>query len=470
VESSNSTHSNQRRTKIIRKNRSTKGAIGGLRRRAEQRLRNQQLAGKARPKIKADTQRILHQLQVHQIELELQNEELKKAKDEVDAGLKKYTDLYEHSPAGYFTLSANGTIRLMNLTGASMVGIERSQLMGRRFGILVSPEHRPAFNTFLKRAFAVRNKLSRDFGLVSKGQSPQTVRIEVQRLPSGLECRAVVVDISEHQRAEETQRRLEVATASNSELQREIIKREMVEAALKKSEGNARRLLRDSEKMQLQLRIMSHRILRVQEEQRKAISRELHDHISQTLIGINLHMTAFAKAAKKEPRHALRSVAPMRKLVTRAVETVHRFAQDLRPAMLDEIGLVPSLTTYLSGFDKPKGLQIQFKAFAREIPLDNEKRTVLYRVAQEALVNVAKHARATKVEVTILSVPKGVCLEIADNGKSFDVERIKRKEMGNHLGLISMRERVGMVGGDFKIESKKGTGTIIRATVPFGQS
>jgi signal transduction histidine kinase len=288
-------------------------------------------------------------------------------------------------------------------------------------------------------------------------------------LPSGVECRAVVVDISEHRRAEEAQSRLDVATATNSKLQLEITRREAVEAALKQSEGNARRLLRESIKMQRQLRNMSHRILQVQEEQRKEISRELHDQISQTLIGINIHMTAFAKAVNSDPRNVTQSTVPIRRLVTEAVETVHRFAQDLRPAMLDEIGLVPSLISYVRGFPKPKGLQIEFKAFAREVALDNEKRTVLYRVAQEALVNVAKHAKATKVEVTILNVPGGVSLEISDNGKSFDVERTRIRNMGKHLGLMGMQERVGMVGGIFSIESGKGTGTTVRATVPLGR-
>jgi len=178
-------------------------------------------------------------------------------------------------------------------------------------------------------------------------------------------------------------------------------------------------------------------------------------------------VTALARAVEKDPRNILRSAAPIRQLVTKAVETVHRFAQDLRPAMLDEIGLIPSLTSFLRSFNKPKGLKIQFKAFAREVPLDNEKRTVLYRVAQESLVNVVKHAQATKVEVTVLGVPGGVCLEIADNGKAFDVERTKKREIGKHLGLISMRERVGMVGGDLSVESKKGRGTTVRATGPL---
>jgi signal transduction histidine kinase len=278
-----------------------------------------------------------------------------------------------------------------------------------------------------------------------------------------------VVDISEHRRAEEAQRRLDVATASNGKLQLEIIRREGVEAALKQSEGNARRLLRESNKMQRQLRNISRRILQAEEDLRKEISRELHDQISQTLIGIKIHMTAFAKAAKKDPRNVIQSAAPIRRLVTKAVETVHRFAQDLRPAMLDEIGLITSLISYVRGFPKPKGLQIEFKAFAREVMLDHEKRTVLYRVAQEALVNVARHAKATKVVITVLSIPDGVCLEVADNGKSFDVKHVETSNSGKHLGLIGMRERVGMVGGKFSVESVNGTGTTVRAIVPLSK-
>jgi PAS domain S-box-containing protein len=411
---------------------------------------------------------MLHELQVHQIELELQNEELQKAKAEVDAGLKKYTDLYEHAPAGYFTLGDDGTIQLMNLTGASMVGIVRSQLIGRRFGLLVSTAHRSAFNSFLKRVFASRKKQSGDFELLGQGQWPQTVRIEAQCFPNGVECRAVVVDISEHKRAEETQIRLEVATTSNSTLKREIVRREAVEAALRQSEGTARHLLEESNKMQRQLRDMSRRILTVQEDQRKEISRELHDQITQTLVGINIHMAAYAKAVKADPGSITRAAVPIRRLVEKAVKTVHKFAQDLRPAMLDELGLITSLVSYVRGFPKPNGLQIQFKAFARDVELDNATRTVLYRVAQEALVNVAKHSKATKVDVTIFKVEDGMCLEVADNGRSFDVAYMATKKWGKHLGLVGMRERVAMVGGTFSVESSKGVGTTVRAMVPLG--
>jgi PAS domain S-box-containing protein len=428
-----------------------------------------QPAKTARAEVQPDIQRMLHELQVHQIELELQNEELQKAKAEADAGLKKYTDLYEHAPVGYYTLGDDGTIQMMNLTGASMVGIVRSQLIGRRFGLLVSTAHRPAFNSFLKRVFASRKKRSGDFELLGQGQWPQTVRIEAQCFPNGVECRAVVVDISEHKRAEETQIRLEAATTSNSKLKREIVRREAVEAALMQSEGNARHLLEESNKMQRQLRDMSRRILSVQEDQRKEISRELHDQITQTLVGINIHMAAYAKAVKTDPGSITRGAAPIRRLVEKAVQTVHKFAQDLRPAMLDELGLITSLVSYVRGFPKPNGMRIQFKAFARDVELDNAKRTVLYRVAQEALVNVAKHSKATKVDVTIFKVEDGMCLEVADNGRSFDVAYMATEKWGRHLGLVGMRERVAMVGGTFSVESAKGVGTTVRATVPLGR-
>jgi PAS domain-containing protein len=188
-----------RETQTIKKHPNTSEGTGELRRRAERRLRKQPTGG-ARIEAKADARRILHELQVHQIELELQNEELKQSKAEVDAGLEKYTDLYDFAPVGYYTLTDDGTIQLVNLTGASLVGIERSQLMGRRFGLLVSSEHRPIFNSFLKQVFAGQTKQSGDFELLSQGKPPRTVNIEAQCLPSGLECRAVLVDISQRLR------------------------------------------------------------------------------------------------------------------------------------------------------------------------------------------------------------------------------------------------------------------------------
>ncbi len=136
-----------------------------LRRRAKLRLRQHGAQG-LRIESKADTQRLLQELQIHHIELELQNEELKQAKAEVDAALERYTDLYDFAPVGYFTLAADGTIRMVNLTGASLVGVERSRLVGRSFRLLVPDELRPVFNSFLKQVLAGEAIQSDDFEII----------------------------------------------------------------------------------------------------------------------------------------------------------------------------------------------------------------------------------------------------------------------------------------------------------------
>jgi signal transduction histidine kinase len=560
-----------------------------LRRRAERRLQKQPKGG-ARIEAKADARRILHELQVHQIELELQNEELKQSKAEVDASREKYTDLYDFAPVGYCSLTADGTIQLVNFMGASLVGIERSQLMGRRFGLLVSSEHRPIFNSFLKQVFAGQTKQSGDFELLSQGKPPRTVNIEAQCLPSGLECRAVLVDISQRLRdasmmriSEERYRTLfelspvavysidssgliqkfnrvavelwgrepalgdtderfwglfklfrpdgsfmpyelcpmaEVASGKIAEthdaevlIERpdgsritvlvnirptkndrgevtgainclyDITERKRATNALHraevltasnakliKSENRARQLLKRSHLLQNKLRSVSHQILKAQEDLRQEISRELHDKIVQLLIGININLEAFTKTAEINPQNVRRKFAPVRRKVEEAVDTVHQFARDLRPAMLDDLGFVSTLHSYLKGFSKKTAVEVQLTAFSGVESMSKDKLTMLYRVAQEALTNVERHAEATLVNVVILRARGRVSLEIFDNGKAFDVVRSSDSNLTGRLGLTSMRERVEMFGGRFSIVSTPGTGTTVRAEVSFGKN
>jgi len=135
--------------------------------------------------------------------------------------------------------------------------------------------------------------------------------------------------------------------------------------------------------------------------------------------------------------------------------------------VLDDLGIIPALHSYLKEFKTQTGIQIQFTAFAGVEHLDGAKRTVLFRIAQAALSNVAQHAQATRVKLTIKKVSQAVCMEINDDGRSFDVERVLCAKTNKRLGLIGMRERVEMVGGSFCIESAPGKGTTILAHVPL---
>jgi PAS domain S-box-containing protein len=152
-------------------------------------------------------QRLVHELQVHQIELELQNEELQGARAELEAGVERYSDLYDFAPIGYVTLDGDGTIGQVNLSGARLLGLERSRLVGARFGLFVSPEYRPAFNALLEKVFESQAKQVCDLTIGPEKSAPLWVHIEaVASDDGGRECRAVLTDITERRRIEETLR------------------------------------------------------------------------------------------------------------------------------------------------------------------------------------------------------------------------------------------------------------------------
>ena len=179
-----------------------------LRRQAEEKLGTQKKT--AQPVMEADTRRLVHELQVHQIELEMQNEELMQSRAETEVALRQYTDLYDFAPVGYFTLAGDGTIRQVNLAGANLLGVERGKLIKRRFGLFVSVESRPAFSAFLEKVFTSGNKEACETALLKKGADPLWVHVEANT-EYMQECLVVVVDITERKRVEEALRETDEA-------------------------------------------------------------------------------------------------------------------------------------------------------------------------------------------------------------------------------------------------------------------
>ncbi|OGU13063.1 MAG: hypothetical protein A2076_07225 [Geobacteraceae bacterium GWC2_53_11] len=158
----------------------------------------------ARPsRSKQETQRLFHELEVHQIELELQNEELRTVRDNIETVLEKYTDLYDFAPIGYLSLDRTGIIRNANIACASLLGIERSRLQGRSFNLFVTDEYRHIFSEFLAEVFASQTKQSCQVKLSSENNETLFGQMEGISLASGLECRIAVMDITERRRSEE---------------------------------------------------------------------------------------------------------------------------------------------------------------------------------------------------------------------------------------------------------------------------
>ncbi|MDF3057589.1 MAG: nreB [Rariglobus sp.] len=254
---------------------------------------------------------------------------------------------------------------------------------------------------------------------------------------------------------------------SNRRLLREIARREAGEATIRKAKSQYAALLVESQTMQGKLRQLTRQIISAQEEERKQISRELHDEVVQTLVGINVQLAALGKGASAGKRDIRSKIARTQRLVEQSVNAVHRFARELRPAVLDDLGLIPALLAHSKIVTARKKLKIRLTAFAGVEKLDNARRTVLFRVAQEALTNVVRHARATCVEIVIRELPGAVRMEIADNGKSFPVQAVLKSRAPKRLGLIGMRERIEMIDGVLTVDSVPGTGTTVNAQIPF---
>ncbi len=247
----------------------------------------------------------------------------------------------------------------------------------------------------------------------------------------------------------------------------EAHKRRTAESALKKSENHHILLLNQSRRMQEHLRHLTRKILTAQEDERRQISRELHDEIAQTLTGINVRLANLKREAVVNTNGLRGKIAGTQRLVQKSVKIVHRFARQLRPALLDDLGLIAALSSFINGMKERTSLPITLTTFPELRDLDVRKRTVFYRVAQEALTNVVRHAEAKMVQVVFKKRRKSVLMEIRDNGKSFNVEYVLLAKGKNHLGVFGMRERVEMVGGTFRIDSGPGRGTLVSAEIPF---
>jgi PAS domain S-box-containing protein len=413
-----------------------------------------------------DIRRTLHELHVHQIELDLQNEALQVARNEAESALEKYTDLYDFAPVGYFSLDERGHILEANLTGASMLGVNRSRLVGQRLTSFVAQAERTHFTAFLERLFSRAGGQLCEVTLEKTGQASFCAHVHGLSGDAACNaCRVAVSDITAIKQVEQAKYRLEALAGANEELRLEIARRQVVEESLKDSERQQLQLLAQSHIMQGQLRRLTHQVMQAQEKERQRISRELHDEITQTLVGITLDLESLARAPVDDSRTLKARIIQTQRAVAKAVNIVHRFARDLRPAMLDDLGLMSALHAYVKSFSKKTGIRVGLTAFAAVEKVIGPKRTALYRVALEALTNVARHAQATRADVSFQRVPGGLLMQITDNGKAFDVEGVLHANEGRRLGLIGMRERMEMVGGKFGIVSVPGAGTTVNAQV-----
>jgi signal transduction histidine kinase len=216
------------------------------------------------------------------------------------------------------------------------------------------------------------------------------------------------------------------------------------------------------------LRALSHRLVRAQEAERGRVALELHDHITQLLCAILVRSQALADKLPARDVPSKKEAMKLRDMLGQTAEEVERISRNLRPSVLDELGLVAVLRDTSTKFARRTGVSLKLACvqLAARLPADTE--LTLYRILQEALKNVETHARARRVTVRLLQQGDLVQLLITDDGIGFNLNHRPASRNGKgRLGLLSMRERAAYVDGALKVASAPGKGTTILAQVPL---
>ena len=260
-------------------------------------------------------------------------------------------------------------------------------------------------------------------------------------------------------------RNLELA-ALNEKLTGQVRERQKTEKALREGEAHFRTLFEHACAMQQSLRELSHKVLHAQEEERKRISRELHDETSQALTAISITLASLSGKGRNGLLRRKR-IHEAQRLLQETMGSLHDFARELRPASLDELGLLPALRSWLKNFSRRTGVRVCFRASRAAEKLDEAQKMTLYRVVQESLTNVAKHAHATRVDFVIRKLPDRICLTISDNGKSFRPASGPPTPGQQRLGLLGMQERVRLINGQLDILPRPGKGTTLHLAIPL---
>src|SRR5437660_1877004 len=249
------------------------------------------------------------------------------------------------------------------------------------------------------------------------------------------------------------EQRTTVLARVNHELRTEIAERARAEEQLRASLD--------------QLRALAARLQSVREEERKSIAREIHDELGQACTAIKMDLALISRKATKRQTKLLAKVASSIQLVDSAIVTLRKIASELRPRTLDDLGLPAALEAQAQEFEARTGVRCRILLPPESLVLDPDRSTAIFRIFQESLTNVARHAHATRVEARLEREVNQVVLQVRDNGSGFDREEVKSRKS---LGLVGMHERALLLNGELKVESVPGTGTTLTLRIPLPPS
>lgn len=412
----------------------TQMALDELRRRAESdlsRVVRQSLPNLAPENVEA----LVHELQVHQIEIQMQCYELQRAQVEAEESRDRYRELYESIPVGYLTIDASGRIYDMNPAAVRLLGLDQQKLLNNFFFFFfLSNGDVNAATLFCRRVLAQQEPGMQEFNM--QRMDGARFRATVQAVPVAV--------------GEGKGERLRIAFE-------DITSRKEVEERLERQQA-------ELEANEDELRKLARLLITAQEEERKRIARELHDDHCQRVTTLIMETKLLAKVCKQRFPDIVSRLTVMGEKLRALLNDFRTISHNLLPRNLGD-SLVGPVRDLVREFSERSGFEITF--LERDVPanIPPDIMTTVFRLLQESLCNILKHAEAKHVAVTLGGTDTGIELVVADDGIGFDPVRARSAQKG--VGIVGMRERVRPLGGAVKIISEPNQGTTIVFSIPL---
>lgn len=388
-----------------------------------------------RPDLERDRLGLLHEVHVYQEELTVQNEELLRAQSALEETRDRFIDLYDFAPNGYVTLDPNGLVLQINLTGAAMLGRRRDAIEGMPMLGFAHQEHRVRLLDFLRRCRSYES-------------GPEVVAELMMRTSDGIRDMQFICkprSASESERAQFFTAMIDVTDRRMLEAEREAAARE--HAAL------------------------AGRLISIQDDERHRIARDLHDNVGQQVTALRLLLDVLTASTSDDALR--RRVTQAQTIVSQLDQQLDFLTAELRPVALD-LGAVSAIQQFVNEWSNTFSIAAEFRyAGLEHVRLKPNVETHLYRVVQEALNNIAKHAAARHVTVQLAQREPLLVLTISDDGCGFDLSeraRTRVRSLGQGLGLVGMRERAQIINGTIEVQSSPGQGTTVILKLPSASS